>query len=279
MSIFISLALMLAAFQVSGQNGSPPSAGAKGLSMGNAAVNFHDINSIFSNQAGLAFLDNWSAMIHAESRFLLPEIKMINAGFAYPTSFGTFGLSVSYFGFDLYNEQKIGISYARKLFDDVAIGVQFDYLGTSIAEYGNSGRFTFEGGVQARLMEMFLVGAHVYSPIRVSLTENENLPTEFTAGVTWEASDKFLIAVEIEKDIDFPASFHGGLEYLILDKLALRAGVSTQPVQNTFGIGLFLGNLVIDIGSAYHQELGFTPSVSIAFQQKKKSSGNAEEPY
>ena len=274
LSILLFSVLFVSSTQITvfAQNGTPSNAGSRGLAMANASVTFQDINSIFSNQAGLGFMSDLSGTIFGESRFLVQEMKMINGAFAYPTASGTFGLSLSYFGFDAYNEQKIGIAYARKLMDVLTIGAQIDYLSTRIQEYGNSSNFTFELGVQARLLNMFRVGAHVFSPIRIEVADGEIIPTILKVGAAWEGSEKVVISAEVEKDIDFPVSFKAGLEYFVVDQLALRAGVSTEPVQNSFGIGLYLGNLIIDVGTAYHQVLGFSPSIGISFVNAKKKT-------
>ena len=42
---------------------SSPTAGARGLAMGNSAVTFSDINSIFSNQAGLAYVEKTEVLL------------------------------------------------------------------------------------------------------------------------------------------------------------------------------------------------------------------------
>ena len=258
------------------QNGLPATAGARGLGMGNVGTTFQDIYSAFSNQAGLAHLTGLSFAIHAERRFLVEGLNSMSAAFAYPTNSGTFGLTLNYFGYGAYNEQKIGLNYARKLFDRVSIGAQFDYIGTRFDDpiYGSRASFTFELGVLAKLRKDFLVGAHVFSPIRVQLTEDNRdvIPTQFKFGLTYLPNDKLNVTAEIEKDIDYPVSFKAGMEYFLVEKLAIRAGVGTQPTQTGFGIGVYLNSVTIDLASSYHWELGFTPSISITYTMKEKKS-------
>ena len=258
---FISMSSLIA------QNGTPNVAGARGLAMGDASVTFRDINSAFSNQAGLAFLDGMSFTVFGEQRFLLAEIGSYSAALAYPTNSGTFGLVLNYFGYENYNEQKIGLAYARKLFEGVAIGAQVDYLGTRIPEYGSAGKVTFEVGVQADLLENFIVGAHIFSPIRTQLTDDEIdvIPTQLNVGIAYLPVEKVTLIIELEKDFDYTASFKGGIEYQLVDELSLRVGVGTNPTQNGFGIGIHLGKLDIDIAAAYHQLLGFTPGASVSY--------------
>jgi len=272
--IFTLICTFIIAIPLFAQNGTPTVAGARGLAMGDASVTFRDINSAFSNQAGLAFLDGTSFTAFGEQRFLLAEIGSYSAALAYPTNSGTFGLVINYFGYENYNEQKIGLAYARKLFEGVAIGAQVDYLGTRIPEYGSTGKVTFELGVQADLLEKFIIGAHIFSPIRTQLTDDEIdvIPTQLNVGITYLPTEKVMIALELEKDFDYTASFKGGIEYQLVDELSLRVGVGTNPTQNGFGIGIHVGKLDIDIAAAYHQLLGFTPGISVSYNITRASA-------
>jgi hypothetical protein len=263
---FLVVCLMGASLCVHAQNGLPTVAGARGLGMANAGFNFRDVNSTFSNQAGLAFMEHFSATAFAEMRFLGSGINNIAAAIAYPVKGNTLALSVQQFGLKGYNEQKIGLAYARKLFDAMSLGIQLDYIGLRIPEYGSKPAFTFEVGLQGEpIVRKLLVGAHIFSPIRVSVTDNERLPIALSAGATYLASSSLSVHAGIEKDIDFTASFKGGFEYLPSKVFAIRAGVSTQPTQPTFGFGLRLKGFALDLASAYHTDLGFSSALSATY--------------
>ncbi|MEM6723512.1 MAG: hypothetical protein AAF598_05700 [Bacteroidota bacterium] len=268
----------LSADMVFAQGGFSAQTGARSRAMGGAAVTQQDVFSLFSNPAGIAHLESLGFGISGENRFLQEGLNQYQAAVALPSGFGGFGLSVQYFGFDLYNEQKIGLAYARKLTDFISVGVQFDYLSVNIQEFGNKGTFTFEAGVQSNFKEQFYFGAHVFSPARVSVTDDDVIPTVMTIGGAWKANDKLWFAVDVEKDIDLPVSFQAGFEYFIVDELALRAGVSTAPVENHFGIGIYLGQLRIDLSSSYHQTLGITPSASISYSPQLKAKPKEQDP-
>ena len=203
--LWLLLFLIYAHTLLFAQNGTPIIAGARGAAMGNASVGFMDINSIFSNQAGLAYLSKPSTVLVGQRRFLNADINSYALGAAYPTNSGTFGLNIQYYGFEEFKEQKIGLAYARKLFDKFAIGAQIDYLTTRIAEYGSNASFTFELGVHSQIMKNFFLAAHVYSPIQVDINETDKLPNIFKLGASYLVSKKLNIHVEAEKDIDFAA--------------------------------------------------------------------------
>ena len=108
------------------QDGAINSTDARSNGVANASVAFTGINSILNNQAGLAELENMGFLLSAEQRFVLNDLNNFGVGFAIPTNSGTFGISVNYFGFEDFNQSKIGLVYARKLMEKLSVGIQFD---------------------------------------------------------------------------------------------------------------------------------------------------------
>lgn len=265
--IFISITFITFA-----QNGSSSISGAKGAAMANTSTTFQDVFSITSNQAGIAFLENTSVGLLAEQRFLNTDIQQFGAVAGLPTRFGSFGLLIQTFGFEVYKEQKIGLAYARKLSKKFAIGVQFNYLNTRISEYGNFNAISFEGGLQAEIIENLWLGAAISNPFRIEIAPDEYLPTQFNIGLSYHFSNKVLIATEAQKDFEYPTSIRVGLDYRIIEPLSIRLGVGTEPIQNSFGIGIHLKQLTLDFAARYHQTLGFTPTFSMIYEFKKSDS-------
>ena len=264
--LFLSYFFCVFATVLFAQNGYNTTTGARGLGMGESTLGLQDIDAAFSNQAGLAYLESFGAAAAGERRFALNELGTYGAVAALPTKAGTFGLHIQYFGFADFNEQKIGLAYARKLGAKLSVGAQLSYLNTRIELYGNNGLPVAEIGLQAEVIKNIIVGTHLVSPFRAEITEGENLPTVLRIGVTWRASEQVLISVQGDKDIDYPVIFRSGLEYKISDLLRLRAGVATNPTKVSFGFGLQLeSGLGIDIASAYHQILGLIPGVGVKY--------------
>jgi len=265
----IFICIIFLSHSLSAQYGATHTLGGRSNGVGNASVGFSGINSIFNNQAGLADLDKMGFLISTEQRFLLSELNSFGGGFALPTKSGTFGLSIHYFGFEQYNESKIGLSYARKLMEKLSVGVQFDMLRTQITEYGSSNLFTFEVGLQSELIENLLIGIHLYNPVKLEIIEDEFLPTVLRAGATYKASKKLLLHTELEKDLDFPFIFKAGVEYELVQNFWMRVGVNTNPTSLSFGLGYKMKNgLAFDLASNYHQDLGFTPGIGILFEMR-----------
>ena len=125
--------------------------GSRSSGMGNASVSFGDVWSAHHNQAGLGFVRDISAGAYYENRFLLKEISVKGGVVALPIKAGTFGLTISNFGYSLYNENKYSLSFAKTFGDKLSFGLAMDYLTTKIAEgYGNKGVLAGEFGIQAK---------------------------------------------------------------------------------------------------------------------------------
>ncbi|MCP4440918.1 MAG: hypothetical protein GY810_18510 [Aureispira sp.] len=271
--------LLLIPCSVWSQGGLPQNAGARGAAMGNASATFTDINSAFSNQAGLGFLEHMSFTAYGERRFLADGLNSFLFAGAYPhKKFGTFGLSVNYFGFQGYNEQKVGLAYARKLFKRMSLGVQVDYLGTRIAEYGSAHAVTFELGVLVKITDQFSLGAHTYSPIRIKLPNQDFIPGNIKIGAAYQPGESVVLTAELEKGLDnHPFIGRFGVEYWPVHAFAIRAGVSTDPVLASFGMGVRFKGLYIDVAANYHMVLGFTPTMSLSYVVGEKSKAEPKD--
>ncbi len=241
--------------------------GARAAAMGGAAVSNSGLYSLFSNQAGLAQLEGVHAGIYAENRFLLSELSMYAFGAAIPTKSGTFGIGGIYFGNSLYNERNIKLAYGRKLFKNFRIGAEFDMAGIAISEYGNKTAFTFGIGLQYDITPDATIAAQVYNPMRVQLTDIDDdlLPTLITIGASYRPSEKITLMAEAEKNMAHTASFKGGIEYQVVKSLYLRAGYASAPSLTTFGVGVDLKAVKIDIAGSFHPVLGYSPHLSIYY--------------
>ncbi len=263
---FITVFILITSYSCWGQFGLNYGENAKSLSLGGASVNFTGIESIFSNQAGITRVKNLSIVAHAERRFDLTDLSTFNFGLVKSSGFGHFGLMISSFGIDAYKEQKIGLAYGRKLFDQLSIGGQFDILNLSIDQFGSKSVFTFEIGLQSQVTKELSVSAHIFSPGNVSITDNDELSSRMRFGLSYAPGDKARIYAEFQKVLEFENDIRFGIEYDIIEALALRIGTAVNPGSVSGGFSYKVTkNLMIDGGYANNSVLGSTPGVSIKY--------------
>lgn len=264
LNVLLLLTFSLWCFFLQAQVSSPLTAGARGLSMGGAGLSFTGIHAAWSNPAGLSELDGLSAALYGEQRFALTDLRQISAVGAIPTSSGTFGLVVGYYGLSAYNEQRIGLVYARKLADKLRLGLQLYNFNTRIQDYGNKSLISFELGLQMDVSKQVSLAFRAANPVRIAIVDEEYLPTVLSIGFKYQPGELVTFLAEVEKDILFPARVRFGLEYQIIKTLFLRAGVATDPSVLSFGIGYELkDNIQLEFATSYHQYLGFTPGISV----------------
>lgn len=247
--------------------------GGRSAGMAHASVTLSDVWSTHHNQAGLAWLESPTAGVYYQNKFSVSELSNLGLAYAHPLKTGTIAIQWSNFGYSLYQENKVGLAYALQLSENLSGGIQLDYLSTRLGGiYGSNSALAAELGLQARLTSKLSIGAHVYNPTRTKLNDynNEAITTIMRLGVEYSFSDKIMVVVETEKDVDHVAMLKTGLEYKANDKFYFRGGVATGPTLASFGFGLNLEHYKLDIAAAYHQTLGFSPELSFVYQFKKK---------
>jgi hypothetical protein len=235
--------------------------------------NHTDVFSFNSNQALLAQLKNAAIGVYGERRFFLSELNNYYVALAVPTSSGNFGLNANYFGFAGYNESKIGLAYARKLGNKVDVGVQFNYNGITAAGYDKASAISFEAGTVLHLSEKLHTGFHVNNPVggKFGKDHSEKLPSVYTAGFGYDASEKFFFSLEMIKEEDQDVNINAGLQYKFIPQLLIRTGISSATSTASFGIGLSLDNLRLDVAASYHPQLGISPGLLLLYNFKRKN--------
>lgn len=276
--IYTAIAVFAFIFTANAGNEDFP-VGARSSAMGNASVSLIDVWSSHHNQAGLGFVRDLSAGVYYENRFLIKEIGIKGGVVALPIKAGTFGLCISSFGYTQYSENKYSLSFAKAFGEKFSAAIAMDYLTTQITEgYGNKGVLAAEAGIIAKPIKNLAIGAHIFNPTRskISKYDDERLPTIIRLGADYSFSEKVTLAVEAQKDIKYKAEFKAGLEYHAVKELYLRIGVSTNPTLSSFGFGLNLKNLKIDVSANYHQALGISPQLGLSYTFAKTNKKTAK---
>jgi hypothetical protein len=233
-----------------------------------------DVFSFTNNQASLAQIKNVSAGVYGERRFMLDELSLYQLAIGVPTHSGNFGIKAGYFGFSEYNESQIGLAYGRKLGTKLDIGVQFNYNGVQISGYGNATAVNFEIGTILHLTDKLNAGIHAYNPVGGKFGKNaeEKLASIYTVGFGYEASDKFFVSAEIEKEENQSVNVNAGMQYRFLPQVMARAGISTNTSNVYAGVGLYLKTFRIDVVASYHPQLGITPGLVLIYNSSKKKN-------
>jgi len=240
--------------------------------LGAYSMRYADVFSFISNQASLAQLKNTSAGVYSERRFMLEEMSLYQATAGVLTSSGNFGLKAGYYGFSDYNETQLGLAYARSLGSKIDVGIQFNYNSIRIISYGNASAINFEIGTILHLTDKLHAGAHAYNPVggKLGKNEEEKLASVYTVGMGYEASEKFFVSAEVEKEENQPVNVNAGMQYKFLKQLMARTGIATSTSNVYIGAGFFFNSFRLDAVISYHPQLGISPGLLILYDFRKK---------
>ncbi|HBL78134.1 MAG: hypothetical protein A2W90_13690 [Bacteroidetes bacterium GWF2_42_66] len=228
--------------------------------------------SAFGNQAGMVSASHPEAGISYSNYFLLKELGLKAAYASMPVGENIFAVTFYRFGNELYSENKLGLAYAREIIPGFSAGFQFNYFFIHLPENEKSpGISVFEGGIQYRLNEKLLIGAHCFNPFQ-SRIETESvrykLPCLFRLGIGTTVTEGLLLFCEMEKDLKQELLLKFGAEYRILDKFQVRGGLAGKNNLLTLGLAYSSKKLRTDFSWQYNYRLGSIPSVAISYTLK-----------
>lgn len=232
-----------------------------------------DFWGLYANPAGISGVNYMAAGLHIENHFLVSGLNYGAFGFVTPFKEKHYlGIDGSSYGFNNYRESRVGLNYATTLFSRLSLGTKFNYAIVSIPNYGSKGVFFVDAGLIGNVAKGFNLGFKVYNANQASLNKelSERVPTILSFGASYEISDKVLLVSDLEKNVNFPLSYRGGIQYAFVEKFKARVGVSTAPVSFNAGIGFQASNLVVDVATSLHQQLGFSSFLSLSYRFNQK---------
>ena len=246
--------------------------GAKQKGMGGCSLFANDIFSVFNNPAASAMLKKTEVGFWGENRFGIKGLGGQSFALGTPVKNGFLGAGFRNFGNANYSDQHYLLSYGHGFADRVYFGLQLNVLRVNFSTFTNvaiSGGFSVVGKVTNNL----LVSAYIYNPMRSKILDfyDERIPTVMKLGANYKVSEKVNTFLEFVKDLDRKESIRIGIEYTPAESFKIRGGISNATGLSSLGFSYLLKSMEIDMAMAYHQTLGFTPSMSLrAYFNKSK---------
>jgi len=264
MKIWYVLLITVFPFDILAQN----TLGPRLTAMGNNGVAVSDVWSVQGNSAGLAALKKPTVSINYIRHLFSDEIstQAIVAVLPFKNDFA--GVSFQRYGFSEYSESKIGFAYTKKFGGKLAIGLNGNYHQLSISNYGSSTGFSIDIGTIYQLNEKFTFGAFVGNPSKQKFSSTDvlvEIPTTFSIGASYYASDKVLIATSVSKVLTQVFDVSLGIDYKMFDLLSLRSGLSVKPFKQYVGFGLNYRKFLMDMATTYDANLGYAPQIALTY--------------
>ena len=144
-------------------------------------------------------------------------------------------------------------------------GVTVNYYSLSIQNYGSASAIGLDVGLLIDIADNVTWGfaaMNVNAP-RIG-SAKEKLPQVLSTGLVYCPIKGGTISASVIKDVHFPVELHIGVEYGVLDVIALRAGTTSDPSTLNAGIGIEYSLAKLDYAFTSHTELGITHQFSLS---------------
>lgn len=241
--------------------------GARALAMGRATTALRADVWGHHNPASWATIELGTAGLFASQAFGLSELRLGALAAAYPTPYGTAAVTARTYGFEDFRETQVGLGFGRAIplsaTRFVHLGAHLQYTGVSITEFGSAGALGLSLGALTEVMPSLDVGFYIQNLNRPEISDLDPLRTALAVGLAYRPIEQATVVFAVDKDIDYAASYRGGLEVQPVEVLFLRAGFSTAPARFSTGVGVHIGPVRADVAADRHEVLGWTPAFEL----------------
>ena len=262
--------------------------GARALAMGGAFVAVcNDTTAMVWNPAGLAQLD--------DTRLAGMSTDLYGLGITHQfvgvtTSFANLGIGLGWErasidgqlvaaggalgGAFTWVENAIIGSLATNVLDVAMAGANVKYYMADSGLGDSATGFGFDLGLLVSLGDTFVIGVNAIDLAGSTLTwdggATDIVSGLYKAGLAMKlADDKFVLAADVDFDGTALGDTHVGLEFQVIDELALRGGVvltnNFQDYYLTVGAGINVAGLYVDAAYILEDTLGNTLVLSAEF--------------
>ncbi len=236
--------------------------------MAGAGVSLQDVWSLQQNQAGIASLKRISFAVGFQKPFAGYELSTQSAVLALPVKQYVFGIGFQRYGLNAYSEQRAGLTYARSFGNKLFTSLNFNYHVLKISGYGSAQTYSVEAGLQYQINKDFLIGLHVANPGKGEYRGgvNASVPSRLQIGAAYSFSNKVVIALAAEENLSGTADGKLGIEYKLVELIALRGGVSANPFKQYAGFGLNYSHFTLDMAVASQPIVGYSPQIALSYE-------------
>lgn len=249
--------------------------GSRSNSLAGTSVCLDDVWAYHNNPAALSSIRSFSAGAYYETRFLTKELQTQAIAAALPLKKGVLSLGAQFSGYEQYRHTRAGLGYSMQLSEFISVGVQGNVQQLKLGgNYGSSTNGTIEAGVLSKISERWTFGMSVMNIGRQKINglASDRYTTVLRAGAKYAPSKKVNLLMEVEKQVIYQISFKGAIEYMPNEHFFARIGVHSGPTEVAFGTGYKNKGFSIDLGTKYHQTLGWTPNFGLTYQIKEKDA-------
>ena len=245
-----------------------PNSGARFAALADATAAMGDIWSLNANQAGLLDVKAPVLGINYFQPFRGQKINSQTAVLALPIKHHILGLGFYRYGFETYKEQELQLAYTRAFGPNFSAALALHWHQLNIEQYGHSGTYSIDVGMQYRLKPALRLGAHI-SNLSNNAFDRElsyaAIPLRMQLGAAYQPSDAVLLAAAFEQISGKQPAFKLGLEYQLIPSISLRGGCRMLPFSASAGIGLNWKSIQLDLAYQSQGVLGYATQFGLTY--------------
>ncbi|MDB4107635.1 type IX secretion system membrane protein PorP/SprF [Bacteroidia bacterium] len=245
---------------------SPPPNNAVALSLGGASTTYLNALSIENNVGALAYSKN-EISLNGSNSFGLTEYSRVMLAGNIKTKYASIGFAYQVNPVASLTVQKAQFAIAKQLGEKLSAGVALNYhqFSSTDAYYKSSNSITFNAGLYYRVNDKLNTGFSVFNPNQSKLTNNpaENLNSSLRLGLDYALVDNIKLYCDAIQNSGQKLDLNAGLE-LKKDDYKIRGGFGLNHLL-ALGFGWDKNKFGIDVAAAYHNQLGFSPSLNIRY--------------
>jgi hypothetical protein len=247
--------------------------GARENALSQAVISLSGPFSVFHNQACMTDTKAISFGIGCRQPFSIPGYHESTLAIICPIPSVFFGIGISQAAIGSYKELNFGLAIAKKLTSKLSAGLLFNYFNLNFPESGGQkGALQIDGGIRYQATYHTSLGLHLQNAAVTKIETFQYLlyfPIVIRGGASIQLSAKLLLTGELVYENDSGTGFRCGTEYQVNKNFNIRAGISTNPFQHSFGFGYKLNFIQFDFALVHNEWLGYTPSLSFNFNLRK----------
>lgn len=244
--------------------------GARSAALGGASTALLEDVWGFSNPAIWGTRSGPALSFYATESFGLSELRLAAIHAVQPFSFATLAGGARSFGFEDFRETHLNLGVARGVSLGTArtfyVGINLRYYNVSITNYGTASTVGLSVGWLTQIVSDLYLGFHALNINQPVWQDDDAVERALSLGLGYTPSEQALVVFDVIKDVRFPLAVRGGVEFAPVPNLFLRTGVTTEPTRYTAGVGIQLGRIVADVAAENHQDLGWSPGVSLGLE-------------
>jgi hypothetical protein len=232
-------------------------------------VRFHNLSSglsgIYGNFASTT-LSNKSTHVDLSAIFRYHDNDFGEYSLAYVNNknLNSFGVVLVQFGAEDYFERKLQLSYARKMFENGALGINFNLMNIQNVELGNSFNPTIDLSFYSAINDKLSIGTSLRNLLKTN-ADVIQYPSIVSLALYYQTSKVIRVGVEGAQIIDRPFDLKLLFEYQPSSQIQLNFGVDVLNQNIGLGFNYLFNTYKLGIASGQSNRLPMSTGISFGY--------------